>query len=50
MKEMYLSVCLLGFGAQTTTGWIPTKFGIDLPVVPVGNIEILFWIDLPGGV
>ncbi len=28
-----------------TTGWIATKFGM----VPVGNLEILFWADPPGG-
>ena len=32
-----LSVCLFGFGAQTT-GWIPTEFGMD----PMGNLENLF--------
>ncbi len=27
MRPVCLSVCLFGFGAQTT-GWIPTKFGM----------------------
>ncbi len=41
-----LFVCLFGFGAQTT-GWIPTKLGMDLPLDPVGNLEILFWVEPP---
>ncbi len=57
MKDIYiykrevsvcLFVCLFGFGAQTT-GWILTKFGMDLPLDPVGNLEILFWVDPPQG-
>ncbi len=43
-----LSVCLFGFGAQTT-GKISTKFGMGHPLVSVGNLEILFWVDPPGG-
>ncbi len=43
-----LSVCLFGFGAQTT-GWIPTKFGMGLPLDPVGDLETLFWVDPPRG-
>ncbi len=36
-----VSVCLFGFGAQTS-GWNQTKFGMGLPLDPVGNLEILF--------
>ena len=43
-----LSVCLFGFGAQTT-GKISTKFGMGHPLVSVGNLEILFWVDPPRG-
>ena len=46
IKERCLSVCLFGFGAQTT-GWIPAKFGMGHPLVPVGNLKILFWVDTP---
>ncbi len=44
MKEACLSesVCLFGFGAQTTRR-IPTKFGMGHPLVSVGNLEILFF-------
>ncbi len=35
---------MFGFGIQTT-GWIPTKLGMDLPLDPVGNLKILFWVD-----
>ena len=49
IKEACLSVCLFGFGAQTTE-WIPTKFGMDLPLDPVGYLKILFWVGpLQGG-
>ncbi len=44
-----LSVCLFGFGAQTT-GRIPTKFGMGHPLVFVGNLEILFFgLTFPRG-
>ncbi len=43
-----LFACLFGFWAQTT-GWIPTKFGMDLPMDPVGNLEIPFRVPPPGG-
>ncbi len=52
IKEACLSVCLFvclfGFGAQTT-GRIPTKFGMDLPLDPVGYLKTLFWVDSPQG-
>ncbi len=44
VKEACLSVCLFGFGAQTT-GWISTKFGMGHPLAPVVNPKILFWVD-----
>ncbi len=43
-----LFVCLFGFEAQTT-GRIPTKFGMGHPLVYVGNLENLFWVDPPRG-
>ncbi len=43
-----LFVCLFGFGGQTT-GWILPKFGMEHPLVSVGNLEILFWVDPPRG-
>ncbi len=43
-----LFVCLFGSGAQTT-GRIPTKFGMGYPLVSVGNLKLLFWVDLPQG-
>ncbi len=49
IKEPSLFVCLFGFGAQTT-GWIPTKCGMDLSLDPVGNLKINFWVDPPGGI
>ncbi len=33
-----VSVCLFGFGGQTTL-WIQTKFGINLPLVPLGDLK-----------
>ncbi len=48
IKEPSLFVCLFGFGAQTT-GWIPTKCGMDLSLDPVGNLKINFWVDPPRG-
>ncbi len=41
-----LFVCLFGFGAQTT-GWISAKFGMGLPLDPVGKLKILFWVAPP---
>ncbi len=43
-----LSVCLFGFGGQTT-GVISTKFGMDLPLDPVAPLEYFFKVDPPGG-
>ena len=31
------------------TWWISTEFGMGNPLDPVGNLEILFWVDPPGG-
>ena len=41
MYKREVSVFLFGFGAQTT-GEISTKFGMRYPIVPVGNLKILF--------
>ncbi len=49
INEACLSVCLFGFGAQTT-GWIPTKFGMGNLLASVGNLKISFWVDPQGGV
>ncbi len=46
IKEARLFVCLFGFGDQST-GWISTKFGMDLPLDPLGNLKILSFLGWP---
>ncbi len=36
-------------GWAQTIGWNSTKFGMVLPLDPVGNIEILLWVNPPDG-
>ena len=43
-----LSVCLFRFGAQTT-GWIPTKFGMDLPLALWVTSKYFFGLTPPEG-
>ena len=44
-----LFACLFGLIGAQTTRLIPTKFGIEPPLVSVGNLKILFWVDPPEG-
>ncbi len=47
LYTLCLSACLFGFGAQTI-GLASTKFGMDHPLGPVGNLK-LFLVDFFGG-
>ncbi len=52
IKQRCLSVrlfaCLFRFGTKLL-GRIPTKFGMGHTLGPVGNLEMLFWVDPPKG-
>ncbi len=45
--QFVIEACL--FVCSDLVGWIPTKFGINHRLVPVSNLEILFWVDPPRG-